>query len=208
MEWIEIGDALYGGRVNEVTEFARKALEDGHSAGAVLNEGLLPGMDRVGKDFKADILFLPEVLIAAKAMHAGIEILRPLLSKSERTTLGTLVIGTVKGDLHDIGKNLVAMMLQGSGIEVIDLGIDAPPEKFAAAIQEHRPHIMGMSALLTTTMGAMEDTIQTLEEAGLRGSVKIMVGGAPVTEEFAEQIGADGYASDAVSAADLAKGWL
>jgi len=208
MEWNRIGDALYAGRVDEVAALTREALEGGRGPQQVLNQGLLAGMDRVGKDFKADILFLPEVLIAAKAMHAGMDVLSPLLSESDSRTLGTFVIGTVKGDLHDIGKNLVAMMLTGAGIQVIDLGIDAPPERFAQSIGEHQPQIVGLSALLTTTMDEMKTTIQALEEAGLRDSVKVMVGGAPVTREFAEEIGADGYAPDAVSAVDVAKAWL
>ncbi len=208
MEWNRIGDALYAGRVDEVAALTKEALEEGRGPQQVLNQGLLAGMDRVGKDFRADILFLPEVLIAAKAMHAGMDVLSPLLSESDSRTLGTFVIGTVKGDLHDIGKNLVAMMLTGAGIEVIDLGIDAPPERFAQAIEEHQPQIVGLSALLTTTMDEMKTTIQALEQAGLRDSVKVMVGGAPVTREFAEEIGADGYAPDAVSAVDVAKAWL
>lgn len=199
-----MADALYAGKVDEVAALTKEALEEGHSAQEVLDQGLLAGMDRVGKDFKADILFLPEVLIAAKAMHAGMDMLRPLLSESDRTALGTFVIGTVKGDLHDVGKNLVAMMLTGAGIEVIDLGIDVPHEKFAAAIEEHQPRIVGMSALLTTTMREMKTAIEALEEAGLRDKVKVMIGGAPVTQAYSEEIGADGYASDAVSAVDLA----
>jgi 5-methyltetrahydrofolate--homocysteine methyltransferase len=208
MEWNRMADALYAGKVDEVAALTKEALEEGHSPHEVLNEGLLAGMDRVGRDFKADLLFLPEVLIAAKAMHAGMDVLSPLLSEGEGKALGTFVIGTVKGDLHDIGKNLVAMMMTGVGIEVVDLGIDIPPEKFAKAIEEHRPQIVGMSALLTTTIGEMHTTIQALEGAGLRDTVKIMVGGAPVTQEYADEIGADGYAPDAVSAVDLAKAWL
>jgi 5-methyltetrahydrofolate--homocysteine methyltransferase len=208
MEWNSMTDALYAGKVDEVAALAKEALEEGRSAPEVLNQGLLAGMDRVGKDFKADILFLPEVLIAAKAMRAGMGVLKPLLSESDSTSLGTFVIGTVKGDLHDIGKNLVAMMLTGAGIEVVDLGIDIPPDKFAEAIEEHQPQIVGMSALLNTTIGEMQIAIQALQQVGLRDGVQIMVGGAPVTEEFAEEIGADGYAADAVSAVDLAKAWL
>lgn len=208
MEWSRMADALYRGKVDEVAALTEEALEEGHDPHEVLNQGLLAGMDRVGRDFKADILFLPEVLVAAKAMHAGMDILRPLFSESDSRTLGTFVIGTVKGDLHDIGKNLVAMMLAGAGIEVIDLGIDISAEKFVEVIDKHQPQILGMSALLTTTVDNMKTTIQALEEAGLRDRVKIMVGGAPVTQEFAEQIGADGYASDAIGAVDLAKAWL
>lgn len=208
MDWSKMGDALYAGEVDKVADLARQALDEGHGAQEVLNEGLLAGMDRVGKDFKADILFLPEVLIAAKAMHAGMDILRPLLSESESATLGTFAIGTVQGDLHDIGKNLVAMMLEGSGIEVIDLGTDAPAEKFTEAVKNHQPQIVGMSALLTTTMAQMKTTLEALEEAGLKDKVKVMIGGAPVTQQFADEIGADGYAHDAVTAVDLAKSWL
>jgi 5-methyltetrahydrofolate--homocysteine methyltransferase len=208
MEWDRMGDALYDGKVDEVATLTKQALDEGHTAQEVLNQGLLMGMDKVGKDFKADLLFLPEVLRSAKAMHAGMDVVKPLLSESESATLGTFVIGTVKGDLHDIGKNLVGMMLTGAGIEVVDLGIDAPADKFAEATKEHQPQIVGMSALLTTTMDEMETTIQALEDGGLRDKVKIMVGGAPVTLEFAEKIGADGYAHDAVSAVDLARVWL
>jgi len=203
-----MADALYVGEVDDVAALTKEALEEGHSPHEVLDQGLLAGMDKVGKDFKADLLFLPEVLRAAKAMHAGMDVLSPLLSESGGAALGTFVIGTVKGDLHDIGKNLVAMMMTGAGIEVVDLGIDIPSEKFAAAIEEHRPQIVGMSALLTTTIEEMEATIRALKEAGLRDNVRIMVGGAPVTQEYAEEIGADGYAPDAVSAVDLAKAWL
>ncbi|TKJ31771.1 MAG: cobalamin-binding protein [Chloroflexi bacterium B3_Chlor] len=208
MDWNRMGDALYDGKVDEVAALTKQALDKGHTAQEVLNQGLLMGIDKVGKDFKADLLFLPEVLRSGKAMHAGMDVLKPLLSESEGTALGTFVIGTVKGDLHDIGKNLVGMMLSGVGMEVVDLGIDAPADKFAEAIKEHHPQIVGMSALLTTTMDEMETTIQALKDAGLRDKVKIMVGGAPVTQDFAEKIGADGYAYDAVSAVDLARVWL
>jgi 5-methyltetrahydrofolate--homocysteine methyltransferase len=162
-------------------------------------------MDEVGKDFKADILYMPEVLIAARAMHAGMDVLRPLLAESDVTGAGKYLIGTVQGDLHDIGKNLVKMMLDGAGFETIDLGKDVPPETFVAAVREHQPKILGLSALLTTTMPAMKDTIEALEEAGLRDSVKVMVGGAPVTDAFAEEIGAEAYAPDAASAVDIAR---
>ncbi len=208
MEWGAIGEALYTGRVDAVAALAKKALEQGHSAQEVLKKGLLAGMDTVGRDFKAGTLFLPEVLIAAKAMRAGMDVLDPWLSESDGTSLGTVLIGTVQGDLHDIGKNLVAMMLQGAGIEVIDLGIDIPPAGFVEATCKYHPQIVGMSALLTTTMGQMKATMEALEEAGLRDSVKVAIGGAPVNQRYAEDIGADGYASDAVSAVDLARAWL
>jgi 5-methyltetrahydrofolate--homocysteine methyltransferase len=162
-------------------------------------------MDQVGKEFKAGELFVPEVLIAARAMHAGMNVLRPLLAQSGVPSAGKYLIGTVKGDLHDIGKNLVKMMVEGAGFEVVDLGTDVPPDKFVAAVKEHQPSLLGMSALLTTTMTSMKTTIEALQEAGVRGSVKIMVGGAPLTEAFAKQIGADAYAPDAATAVDVAR---
>jgi 5-methyltetrahydrofolate--homocysteine methyltransferase len=166
---------------------------------------LISGMDRVGRDFKAGELFVPEVLVAARAMHAGMAVLRPLLAETGVPRVGTYVIGTVQGDLHDIGKNLVRMMLEGAGFEVIDLGTDVAPERFVTAVKEHRPQIVGMSALLTTTMVRMRDTIEALEAAGLREAVKIMVGGAPLTAAYAEQIGADAYAPDAATAVEVAR---
>lgn len=204
----QIADKVYSREADEVAVLVKRALEEGIEPGMVLNEGLLAGMGRVGQDFKADVLFLPEVLASARAMHAGMEVLRPLLSASEGGALGTFVIGTVQGDLHDIGKNLVGMMLAGAGANVVDLGIDVPPETFAQAIEEHRPQVLGISALLTTTMGEMEKTIRFLEKAGLRDGVRIMVGGAPVTEEFAQRIGADAYGHDAAEAVNLAEEWL
>jgi 5-methyltetrahydrofolate--homocysteine methyltransferase len=208
VDWSSMADALYGGRVDEVASLTRQALEEGHTPREVLNVGLLAGMEKVGQDMRAEKLFLPEVLLSAKAMHAAMEVLKPLLSQSGDNSVGTLVIGTVQGDIHDIGKNLVAMMIQGAGIEVVDLGIDVPPDKFVEAIAEHRPRILALSALLTTTVDNMDTTIEALEKAGLRNELKIMVGGAPVTPEFAENIGADGYAPDAPSAVELATGWV
>jgi 5-methyltetrahydrofolate--homocysteine methyltransferase len=171
----------------------------------VLNEGLIAGMDRVGADFRDGELFVPEVLIAARAMHAAMDILRPLLAQGDVASAGKVAIGTVSGDLHDIGKNLVGMMLEGAGFTIIDLGVDVSPDKFIAAIQSDRPNIIAMSALLTTTMPGMTRTIEALGEAGLRGQVKVMVGGAPVTKAFADEIGADGYAPDAASAVETAR---
>ena len=208
MDWSQMAEALYSGKVDEVAALTKQAVEEGHSPREVLNDGLLAGMNRVGRDFKAEILYLPEVLLTAKAMHAAMDILRPLLTQSDAGNLGTLVIGTVQGDIHDIGKNLVTMMMQGAGLEVIDLGIDVPPARFEAAIAEHRPQLLGLSALLTTTVDSMATTIKALEKAGLRDGLRIMVGGAPVTPEFANSIGADGYAADALSAVELATGWL
>ena len=201
----KIASRLYEGEDEEVAELVQGALDKGVAPGVILQEGLIAGMDQVGRDFKAGELFVPEVLIAARAMHAGMNVLRPLLTESEASSAGKYVIGTVKGDLHDIGKNLVKMMLEGAGFETIDLGTDVAPEAFVNAVRDHRPVLVGMSALLTTTMVQMKATIEALEEAGLRGSVKIMIGGAPVTDAYAAQIGADAYAPDAASAVDVAR---
>jgi 5-methyltetrahydrofolate--homocysteine methyltransferase len=173
----KIASKLYEGEDEEVAELVQKALDSGLTPKEVLQDGLIAGMDQVGKDFKAGDLFVPEVLIAARAMHAGMNVLRPLLAASDSPTVGKYVIGTVKGDLHDIGKNLVKMMLEGAGFETVDLGTDVAPEVFVQAVREHKPRIVGMSALLTTTMVNMKSTIDALQEAGLRDSVKIMVGG-------------------------------
>ena len=202
----KIASNLYDGEDQEVAELVQEALDQGLEPGEILRGGLIAGMDEVGRDFKAGDLFVPEVLIAARAMHAGMNILRPLLADSDVVSAGKCVIGTVKGDLHDIGKNLVKMMLEGAGFETIDLGTDVGPGAFVEAVREHQPQLVGMSALLTTTMVQMKATIEALEESGLRQSVKIMVGGAPVTDAFARQIGADAYAADAASAVDVARG--
>ena len=201
----QLVSSLYNGEEEEVAALVRQALDQGAAPERILAEGLIAGMDAVGADFKSGVLFVPEVLIAAKAMQAGLNILRPLLAAAGAPSAGKYVIGTVKGDLHDIGKNLVKMMAEGAGFEVIDLGTDAPPEKFLAAVRQHQPQLVGMSALLTTTMVNMKATIVALEEAGLRASVKILVGGAPVTEAFARQIGADAYAPDSANAVDVAR---
>jgi len=201
----EIASNLYEGEDKKVAELVQQTLDQGLDPHEILHGGLIAGMDKVGKDFKADVLYMPEVLIAARAMHAGMDILRPLLAESDVAGVGKYVIGTVKGDLHDIGKNLVKMMLEGAGFETVDLGKDVQPETFVAAVREHQPNILGLSALLTTTMPAMKTAIEALEEAGLRDSVKIMVGGAPVTAAFAEEVGADAYAPDAASAVDVAR---
>ncbi len=201
----EMASNLYDGEDKKVAELVQKALDQGMPPGEILSGGLIAGMDEVGKDFKAGDLFVPEVLIAARAMQAGMSILRPLLAESDAPSAGKYVIGTVKGDLHDIGKNLVKMMLEGAGFETVDLGTDVGSGDFVKAVQEHRPSLLGMSALLTTTMVNMKATIEALEEAGLRDSVRIMVGGAPVTATFAKEIGADAYAPDAASAVDVAR---
>ena len=201
----EIASYLYDGEDKEVAALVQQALDQGLEPHEILHGGLIAGMDEVGKDFKADVLYMPEVLVAARAMQAGMDVLRPLLAESDVTGAGKYLIGTVEGDLHDIGKNLVRMMLEGAGFQTVDLGKDVKPEAFVAAVREQRPSILGLSALLTTTMPAMKTTIEALEEAGLRDSVKIMVGGAPVTATFAEEIGADDYAPDAASAVDVAR---
>jgi 5-methyltetrahydrofolate--homocysteine methyltransferase len=200
-----IAKKLYQGDIEAVAEMVQDALDAGTAPSEVLNGALLAGMDEVGRDFKAGVLFVPEVMFAARAMKAGMDVLRPLLAESEIASSGKCVLGTVKGDLHDIGKNLVTMMLDGGGFEAIDLGIDLDPGTFVDAVREHKPDVVGMSALLTTTMTHMKTTIEALEEAGLRDSVKIMIGGAPVTADFAKQIGADAYAPDAATAVELAR---
>jgi len=201
----EITAMLIEGNFNDMAAKTNTALESGIGAETILNEGLMPGMDHVGVEFKAGNLFVPEVLRSAKTMHEAMNIIRPILIESGSEPAGKIIIGTVKGDLHDIGKNLVGMMCEGSGFEVIDLGKDVDPATFVEAAEEHQPDIIGMSALLTTTMLSMERTIKALAEAGIRESVKVMIGGAPVTQDFADQIGADGYASNAASASDLAR---
>ena len=201
----QIAERLYDGDDDAVAELTQKALDEGLAPAEVLNGGLLAGMDQVGVDFRDGELFIPEVLIAARAMHAGMDVLRPLLAEGDVPLAGKVVMGTVEGDLHDIGKNLVAMMLEGGGFEIVDLGTDIPPDKFIEAIKAEQPHMIGLSALLTTTMPSMKRTIDALVEAGLREKVKVMIGGAPVTQAFADEIGADGYAPDAASAVELAR---
>jgi 5-methyltetrahydrofolate--homocysteine methyltransferase len=201
----QIASNLYNGEDKVVADLVQQGLDQEMSPAELLNGGLIAGMDEVGKDFKAGDLFVPEVLIAARAMHAGMSILRPLLADSDVPSAGKYIIGTVQGDLHDIGKNLVRMMVEGAGFETVDLGTDVKPDEFVAAVQEHQPQLLGMSALLTTTMPGMKATIEALQEAGLRDTVKIMIGGAPVTTAFAEQIGADAYAPDAATAVDVAR---
>jgi 5-methyltetrahydrofolate--homocysteine methyltransferase len=181
------------------------ALAAGVPAETILKEGLIAAMAEVGRLFEANEYFVPEMLVAARAMQNGLALLKPHLAAGGATPMGKVIVGTVKGDLHDIGKNLVAMMLEGSGFEVVDLGTDVSPDKFVKAVIEHKPNVIGMSALLTTTMPSMGNTVKALEEAGLRENVKVMVGGAPVTDEFAKKIGADGYSPDASSAVRLAK---
>jgi 5-methyltetrahydrofolate--homocysteine methyltransferase len=201
----KMAESLIAGKIDEVVDLTREALDGGAAPVDILDQGLLAGMDVVGQRFKAEEMFIPEVLRCAKCMHGAMEILRPLLAETGAEPIGTLIIGTVKGDLHDIGKNLVGMMFEGAGFDVVDIGIDKEPQVFVDAIKEHNAKLIGMSALLTTTMPKMGETINAINEAGIRDQVKILVGGAPITAAFAEEIGADGYASNAASAVDKGK---
>ena len=200
----QMHDDLYDGLADEIVEGTEILLERGWDASKVLNDALVEGMRIVGIDFRDGILFVPEVLLAANAMKAGMAILRPLLAETGAKPIGKIVIGTVKGDIHDIGKNLVGMMLEGAGFEVIDLGINTDVEEFLAALDEHKPDLLGMSALLTTTMPYMKVVIDTLIEKSLRDEFQVIVGGAPLNEEFGEAIGADAYCRDAAVAAETA----
>ncbi|MDA8335700.1 MAG: corrinoid protein [Peptococcaceae bacterium] len=196
----EIKTALMAGNMNKVKEGANKALEEGLAPADIINDGLIAAMSVIGVQFKNNEIYMPEVLVAARAMHAGMDVLKPLLAGDAVQDRGTMVIGTVKGDLHDIGKNLVVMMMEGAGFKVVDLGVDVTTEKFVQAVTGHKAQIVGLSALLTSTMAQMKGTVQALEP--YRGQVKVIVGGAPVTRKFADEIGADGYAPDAASAVD------
>jgi 5-methyltetrahydrofolate--homocysteine methyltransferase len=201
----QIAYDLIVGHNHEVDRLTREALESGFSANTILDDGLIAGMAIVGIKFRDNIIFVPEVLVAARAMKAGMVHLEPILSASGIRPVGTVVMGTVKGDLHDIGKNLCIMMLRGSGFTVHDLGVDTKPEEFIDAVLENEAQVLGMSALLTTTMPNMGRTIQAFEDAGLRDEVRIMVGGAPLSQEFADDMGADGYGRDAMDCVALAK---
>ncbi len=200
-----ISTAIMEGESEKTADLVQKCLDQGLVAKEILDSAMVPGMGEVGVRFRAGDMFVPEVLMSADAMQSGLAVLRPHLIASGVKLIGKIVMGTVKGDLHDIGKNLVNMMAEGAGFEVIDIGFNVDPEKFVEAIKEHKPEVIGMSAMLTTTMRAMAQTIKAVEEAGLRDTVKIMVGGAPVDAAFAERIGADGYGSNAPSGVDLAK---
>ncbi len=201
----QITQAVINGRAPETERLINEAIASGTKPVELINQGLIAGMEVVADRFKNNEIYVPEVLIAARAMNAGLAIVKPLVSESDLQPIGKVIIGTVKGDLHDIGKKLVAMMLEGAGFDVVDLGIDVSPERFVEAVREHQPHILGMSALLTTTMPAMAQTIKFLVEKGLRDQVKVIIGGAPITDAFAQEIGADAYAPDAGSAVDVAK---
>lgn len=200
----DISENLQMGKAKAVKELVQQAVDEGISAKDILQDGLLAGMDVIGVKFKNNEVFVPEVLVAARAMNMGVTILKPLLAESGVEASGKVCLGTVKGDLHDIGKNLVKMMMEGKGLQVIDLGTDVPPEKFVETAVNEGCQIICCSALLTTTMGVMEDVVKAAQSAGIRDKVKIMVGGAPVTDTFCKQIGADKYSADAASAADAA----
>ena len=200
----EISEWLQKGRAPKVKAAVTKALEEGIPASEILEDGLLAGMDIIGQKFKNNEVFVPEVLVAARAMNRGVEILRPYLVEDGVETKGTVILGTVKGDMHDIGKNLVRMMMEGKGLEVIDIGVDVPTESFLDAAREHNAKLICCSALLTTTMGEMKNVVDAVKASEMNGKVKIMIGGAPITQTFCEQIGADCYTPDAASAAEAA----
>ena len=204
----EISALLQTGRPRELSALVQEELADGTSANDILTKALIPGMSAVGERFKKNEIFVPEVLITARAMNAALNILKPVLAQAGVEPIGKAVICTVKGDLHDIGKNLVKMMIEGTGIQVIDLGIDCPPERVVEAVREYQPDIVCLSALLTTTMVNQKATIDALKAAGLRDKVKVMVGGAPVTQTFADEIGADSYTPDAATAAEVARSYF
>ncbi|GAB6154329.1 corrinoid protein [Desulfosporosinus burensis] len=201
----EISQSVIAGQLDRVKQLTQQAIGTGDNPVEIINQGLIPGMCVVGARFKSGQMYVPEVLMSARAMNAGMELVKPLILSEDIPSAGKVVIGTVKGDLHDIGKNLVGMMLESAGFTVINVGVDAGSEKFLQAIKDHQPGVIGMSALLTTTMLAMKDTIELLKEEGLRDKVKVMIGGAPISQDFADEIGADGFAPDAGSAADLCK---
>ena len=204
-KYVDLAEAIIIGDNVKSKEIAQKLVDEGVEATEILNDGLMPGMDVVGKKFKANEMYIPEVLIAARAMHAAMDVIGPLLSASDAPSRGKVVIGTVQGDLHDIGKNLVGMMLEGGGFEVVDVGVDVPADKYIEAVKKNNSKLVGLSALLTTTMTGMKDVIEAIKADKETGDVKVMVGGAPLTQEYADSIGADGYAPDASSAVDLAR---
>jgi 5-methyltetrahydrofolate--homocysteine methyltransferase len=205
MDLNKIAEAVLKGDAKKTKELVEEALKSGISPQEIINKGLISGMNVVGIKFKNNEYYIPEVLISARAMQQGMDIIKSKILEEEIPTIGCMVLGTVKGDLHDIGKNLVKMMFEGAGFKVIDLGIDVPVEKFIEGVKNHQPQLLGMSALLTTTMVGMKDVINALKKENLRDKVKIMVGGAPLTESYAKEIEADGYAPDAASAVDKAK---
>lgn len=202
-EFDALSKSVIAGDMAAVVSATKAAIDAGSDPLEIINNGLIAGMNVVGAKFKAGDMFVPEVLMAAKSMAAGVDIVKPLIAEGSMAAKGKILIGTVKGDLHDIGKNLVAMMMESSGFDVVNVGVDIASDKFVAAVKEHKPDVVGLSALLTTTMPAMKDTIDALTEAGLRKNIKVIIGGAPVTSDFAKEIGADGFAPDAASAAEL-----
>lgn len=203
VDFDEIKKSVLHGQVEKAKDLATSLVQSGENPLTIINDGLIAGMNEVGVRFKAGDMFVPEVIMSAKAMSAGVEAVKPFIKGDEIKAPGVVVIGTVKGDLHDIGKNLVCMILESAGFKVIDIGVDNSAEQFIEAVKEHQPQIVGMSALLTTTMPAMKETIDAFIEAGIRDTIKIIVGGAPVSRQYAEEIGADGYGDDAISARDL-----
>ncbi|MFO8054519.1 MAG: corrinoid protein [Bacteroidales bacterium] len=208
IELEKISELITKGQADELVSLTHQALEEGMEPVTVLNKGLLPGMDKVGQLWRDGDMFMPEVLRSAKTMSKAMDILRPKLSKKDLGSAGKLVIGTVAGDLHDIGKDLAGMMFEGAGYEVINIGIDQPNEAFVNAAIEHKPDVLGMSALLTTTMPRMGEVINSLKEAGIRDELAVIIGGAPVTQEFADEIGADLYAANANSATEITKNYF
>ncbi|MDQ7095162.1 corrinoid protein [Desulfosporosinus sp. PR] len=203
--YAKLAESVIAGNEEQVKNQVREFIASGNAPVDIINQGLIAGMNVVGQRFKVGDMYVPEVLMCARSMNAGLEIVRPLLADSDAESSCKIIIGTVKGDLHDIGKNLVSMMMESGGLEVIDLGVDVSADDFIAAIEKHKPDILAMSALLTTTMPKMKEVIQALEEMGLRDKIKIIIGGAPVSQAFAQTIGADGYAPDAASATELCK---
>lgn len=203
-----LSQSVISGREDQVKEQVQSMIDAGVNPLEIINQGLIAGMDVVGARFKNGEMFVPEVIMAARCMAVGIDLVKPLISDADIPSKGKVVLGTVKGDLHDIGKNLVGMMLEGNGFQVIDIGVDVASEKFIEAVKEYNPDILGMSALLTTTMLRMKETIDLLKEEGVRDKVKVIIGGAPISQGFADEIGADGYAPDAVSAVDVCKALL
>jgi len=201
----ELAETVIRGDMQKVKELTQKLLDAGEDPMAIISEGLTAGINEVGIRFKEGKMFVPEMMMSAQAMKAGVELVKPVIPASDIPVTGKVVIGSVKGDLHDIGKNLVIMMLESSGFDVVDLGVDVPVEKFVQAVKEYKPRIVGMSALLTTTMPVMKKVIEALAHENLRSDVKVIVGGAPVSQEFANEIGADGYAPDAASASEMCK---
>lgn len=204
----QLAESVINGKAPDAQRLTQELIDEGVSPGEVLNKGLIVGMDEVGRRFRNNEFYVPEVLIAARAMKEGMKILRPLLAETGVKPMAKIALGTVKGDLHDIGKNLVGMMLEGAGFEVIDLGVDVSSDKFIQAVEESQAEAVGMSALLTTTMVNMDSTLREFEKKGIRDKIKVIIGGAPVTQNYADEIGADGYAADAASAVELLKSVL